>query len=327
VGSPSSAEVTLHNSDPTPFVVAGIMAEGVTQGDFSVDVARCRRIEPGADCSAVVSFRPRAAGAQAVKFRIVDQENATSQTLVARGLAVAPSPTPPPPPPATQPFLPPAPVSPPNVAQPTRALPHPPPAPIEKPKLDKPATPDAPSTIEEPTAPEELQPTTSAEPAAPDTTTTASPDSSRRNTLKKWGRIGAVIISAVIAKQADGHSDHSRVQQGDTKPDRRIQVSPTSLTVGSNGGEVTITNMGRDEVIIHPFNLGGQQPAAFQTGRSSSGRLAAGEHCTVLITLKVSDSSGRMYGRSSNSSVSAMLIVNSSAGSATVDLYGPNYKP
>src|SRR5262249_29122697 len=116
IGSASEKVVTLHNTEQTPFLVAGIMAEGLTQGDFSVDAARCVRIEPGADCRAVVSFNPRATGSQSATFRIVDAANATSQTFVARGVGTQAAPPPPPPnltppPPAPEPVPPPPPVN------------------------------------------------------------------------------------------------------------------------------------------------------------------------------------------------------------------------
>jgi len=329
VGSPSARTITLHNGEETPFVVAGVMTEGVTQGDFSVDAAPCRRIAPGADCVAVVSFNPRAEGSQSATFRIVDAANSTSQTFVARGVAVAPVP-PPPPPRAPEPAVVQAPPPPP----PVRVVHNPPPQPAPTPApVPAPAV-EAPKLEE--LAPQEPEQIASAEPPkAPETTTAAAPpDNHTRNTLKKLGRIaGALIIGAVIAKQAQGHGDHSQPQQSDTKSDRRIQVSPPQLTINSDGGVATITNVGRDDVTITAISIDGEQAGAFQKGRSDCGTLAAGRSCTVSITLrtqKTSDKSGWMYMNLSNQSssgVRATLVVNSNGGRGTVDLVGPNYKP
>src|SRR6185436_7557737 len=65
IGSASKAEVTLSNATKTTFVVAGIVAQGVaTQDEFRIDATRCAQIDPGANCTATVSFTPHAAGPQ-----------------------------------------------------------------------------------------------------------------------------------------------------------------------------------------------------------------------------------------------------------------------
>src|SRR5437660_6534267 len=226
VGSPSAKIVLLHNAEPAPFVIAGIVAEGPTQGDFSVDAARCRRIEPGADCLAVVSFNPRAAGSQSATFHIAGAANATSQTFVARGVGTELFIPPPPPP------QPPRPPAQPVVVQP----PPPPPPPTPEPQPVQTITPPTPPTetvpVEETTTTaddtttEEAPAATSTEaPATRTTTTEASPAKERDHTkdaLKRLGRIaGALVIGGIIAHETHGHADR---QPSDPQTQRRIDV-------------------------------------------------------------------------------------------------------
>src|SRR5258708_28363598 len=91
VGTRSSTPVGLRNAARTPFVVAGIVAEGASIQDFSIDVTRCNRILPGALCTATVSFSPHVTGPQSAKFRIVDASNDRSETIVIQGAGMFPS--------------------------------------------------------------------------------------------------------------------------------------------------------------------------------------------------------------------------------------------
>jgi len=91
VGTRWSKQVGLRNAARTPFVVAGIVAEGASIQDFSIDVTGCGRILPGALCKATVSFSPHVTGLQSARFRIVDASNDRSETIVIQGAGMLPS--------------------------------------------------------------------------------------------------------------------------------------------------------------------------------------------------------------------------------------------
>src|SRR5262245_14033063 len=88
VGSRSIKTVAVRNATGELFVVAGIVAEGTTMPDFSVDMTRCGRIPPGVSCVATVAFAPRDAGPQSAKFRVIDASNEASEAIVVRGAGV-----------------------------------------------------------------------------------------------------------------------------------------------------------------------------------------------------------------------------------------------
>jgi hypothetical protein len=147
VGSRATQPVALRNATDAPFVVAGIVAEGTSIRDFSVDMTRCGSIAPGAHCVASVSFAPRDAGPQSAKFRVVDASNDASETIVVRGAGASPPPPPPPPPiaqtetpaptpdpvPVPEPTPPPAPAPVPVPVTPPVVHPKPPPQPQPQP--------------------------------------------------------------------------------------------------------------------------------------------------------------------------------------------------
>jgi hypothetical protein len=161
-------------------------------------------------------------------------------------------------------------------------------------------------------------------PDAPTETTTREPS----RTKERFKRFAAVAIpliaTAVIANQNHGHNDHNA--------DRRIDVSPRSLMLGSNRGPattnnyettnyqtqaspniVTVTNVGRDSVTISSIEFAGGSAGAFRKQTDCERRtLAPKAQCRISVTLVES-------GRGAHST----LIVNSDGGRATVDLATP----
>ena len=114
-----------------------------------------------------------------------------------------------------------------------------------------------------------------------------------------------LIIGGLIAHNNQGHSDHQST-------DRRIDVSPRTLTVNGDGSDVTITNVGRDDVTIKSITISGQSANLFGY-QGQCGKLAAGQACRISLTAH--DHSG----------VRATLVIDSNGGRATVSLVAPNY--
>jgi hypothetical protein len=329
VGAPSAKVVTLSNAADKPFVISGIVAEGASsQSDFSVDATRCTRLEPGSDCIAVVSFTPHAPGAQSAKFRIVDASNASSETIVARGAGIEPvrkvvSPVEPPPPPTTPLPAPapapaplPQPVAPPSVApqpvvpqpvvpQPPRVNPQPgvpQPPPVTAPKEEPAPDPEPEKPIVQP------QPEPAPAPQPPPATTTTAPERNKtKDTLKKIGRVAlGVAIGAIIANNTGGHGHHDGQQQS---AECRIEVSPGMLKV-TEGNTVTVRNRCKNAVAINSIQVADDSDHLFTLKNACAATLAPGKECSVYIY-------------SSYPNVRATLVVDSSGGRKTVDLWTP----
>jgi hypothetical protein len=310
VGSASTAEVTLRNATKEPFVVAGIMAEGsATQDDFRIDATRCGRIDAGANCTATVSFTPHAAGPQSAKFRIVDGSNAASETIVAQGVGTekvqsSPPPVPQPvampkPEPSGRPAFSPAAGLKPSLPT-TKPTPKP-----QPPQITETTATEAPPEITQTTVTTETTETaeTTATEAPPTTTTTAPERNHAKDTWKKIGRVAAGIAIGALIAHNNSHHDQA------ASTDRRIDVSPRTLSTGGRANIVTVTNVGKDEVTINSVTFGGQGASLF--GQQNDCRtLAAGQKCHIWVSMK------------EQSNVGATLMIESNAGRATVDLIG-----
>lgn len=220
---------------------------------------------------------------------------------------------------------PPAPIS--EIVVPMPAEDVPPPAPPAPPAkvVTETAPPEPPAKIAEtqPTEPEppEKVAETATKPEAPPTTTTQEP-SRRKETAKKIGAVfGTLLLGAVIAHQTRGHNDHNA--------DRRIDVSPRSLTVQGNSklntdtgfrnafqgraSIVTVTNVGKDDVTIGSIEFAGRGANQFRQ-QNNCGKLAPNQKCQISVLLA-----------DQAINVRATLIVNSNGGRGTVDLVTPQY--
>jgi hypothetical protein len=339
VGTRSSTQVGLRNAARTPFVVEGIVAEGASIQDFSIDVTRCGRILPGALCTATVSFSPHVTGPQSAKFRIVDASNDRSETIVIQGAGMFPSKpvsvhTQEPIAPAAQPVMttgivpsPPAPNPGPVPMTPPPSPPTPPasrPTPTQivvpmPPENEAPATPtqSVPSVVvTETTATEPPAKVVETKtPDAPAETTTREPSRTAER-LKRFAAVAIPLLAtAVIANQNRGHGDHNA--------DRRIEVSPRSLMLRSNpngvttnsemqGSQniVTVTNVGRDSVTIGSIEFAGGSAGVFGKRTDCEKRtLAPRAQCRISVALV-------QWVREARST----LVVNSDGGRITVDL-------
>lgn|SRR5437764_2532394 len=355
VDTHASRSVSIRNTTREPFVVAGIVAEGTAIHDFGIDAQRCGRIDPDAECVATISFAPHDVGPQSATFRIVDGSNATSETIVIRGTGMPPAPPPQkdgavivPPPPPPQPPPPPPPPTPAPVPLPAPA-PAPVPAPVPKPvhvpspasvppaaPVSKPSAPEPKSgDITVPMPPEEPAPSTTApevaptaKPAEPEeppkvekpavdpppvepapSVTKPKDDSHKNDTVKKFLRVLAGVAAAgVIAKQAHDHGGDRH------QADRRIEVTPRALTFQPAGKRsvytaqtVTVTNVGKDDVTITSIQLASN--AFRQQGECAGQKLAPRQQCRIGVSL-IEPVNG----------AHATLVVNSDAGSTTVDV-------
>jgi hypothetical protein len=347
VGTRSSTQVGLRNAARTPFVVAGIVAEGASIQDFSIDMTRCGRILPGALCTATVSFSPHVTGPQSAKFRIVDVSNDRSEPIVIQGAGMFPStpvsvpsqePIAPaaqpvmttvivPPPPAPNPQ--PVPVTPPTSRPtpasrpPVKEIVVPMPAENETPSVTPISPVHSPVVVTETTATEPPAKVVETKtPDAPAETTTREPS----RTKERFKRFAAVAIpliaTAVIANQNHGHSDHNADHNSDHNADRRIEVSPRSLMLGSNPNGynirgtqaspsiVTVTNVGRDSVTISSIEFSGGSAGVFRKQTDCERRtLAPRAQCRISVALVESVREAR-----------STLVVNSDGGRVTVDL-------